>query len=234
MAKLDAITINGNIQVEFLTKDDADKFSLSMSFPEWLCEVTTGKGQNKVVTGIVPTAFSKRAVNNLKPNMDSRMDVWPDMLEDATDNNLPGFRGFLRKNGITDTIQVGPVQSVQNEDGVIIGYSGVDSVKQIIALVTKIMDDLSPVAGSVADPTLEAKRIFSKSDEYKHLAYGDHALKMAQWKKVQLENIQRVMDKAALLNADDYRTFCVSKFTDNGVDEDGFVRLKAESTTKAK
>lgn len=232
MAKLKSLTFNGNILVDFVTKDEADKFSLSMSFPAWLREETEGKGKNKVVTGIIPTAFTKRSVNSLHRYLDPRMDQFPDMLEDATDSDLPGFRGFLRKNGITETIVQGPIQTVLDANGEITGYNGLDSVKQIIVLVTKIMEDLSPVAGSVADPSLEAKRIFSKSDPYKNLAYEDHKAKMLQWKKVQLDNIERVMDKAEDLTAEDYKIFCETKFTDNGVDEDGFVRLKAERTTK--
>lgn len=228
---LTSLLVNGT-KLCFGTNPEAEKFSLSVAIPAWPVEETKGKGKNKVVTGIVDASFSKRSVNDVQDFMDSRMPV--DLFEGAVDRNLPGFRAFWRKNGISDSVTTGEntTKQILNEDGTLAGYENVQSVKDVIAIVSAIMEQLTPKSGSVADPELEAKRIFAKSSEYSKLDFNDPAAVFAAWKKTQLDNIERVMSKAEKISAEDLKTFCLSKFTDNGVDEDGFLRLKAEKKDK--
>jgi hypothetical protein len=223
---LTSLIING-VKLSFGTNPEAEKFSLSVAFPSWPVELTTGKGKNKKVVGIVDASFSKRSINDVQDFMDPRIPT--DLLEGAIDRNLPGFRAFWRKNGITETSA--PVTGSVLEDGTE-GYESVGSVKEVLTIILKVMDDLTPKNGSVADPELEAKRIFSKSAPYTKLDFSDPAAVFAAWKKVQLDNIERVMSKAEKITAEDLKTFCLDKFTSNGVDEDGFLRLKAEKKDK--
>lgn len=222
-----ALTLNG-VKFAFGTNPEAEKFSLSVSIPSWPVEQTSGKGSKKVVTAVVDASFSKRAFNDVQPFMDSRIPV--DLLEDAVDKSLPGLRAFWRKNGISDTVSdlQSAIQVVKDEAGEVTGYTGINSVKETIIIITKMMEELTPKSGSVADPLLEAKRIFSKSSEYSKLDYDNHVAVFASWEKTQLDNIKRVMDKSKSLSAADFKEFCLSKFTDNGVDEDKYLRLKAE------
>jgi hypothetical protein len=226
---LASILINGT-KLSFGTNPEAEKFSLSVAIPSWPVELTTGKGKNKKVVGIVDASFSKRSINDVQDFMDPR--IPSDLLEGAIDRNLPGFRAFWRKNGITETSAPYSGSVIRNEDGTLAGYENVSSVKEVISIITSVMEDLTPKAGSVSDPELEAKRIFSKSAPYSKLDFNDPAAVFAAWKQTQMENIQRVMEKASRITAEDLRTFCLDKFTSNGVDEDGFLRLKAEKKDK--
>jgi hypothetical protein len=226
---LTSLSING-VKLSFGTNPDAEKFSLSVSIPSWPVELTQGKGKNKRVIGIVDASFSKRSINDVGDFMDPR--IPSDLLEGAIDRNLPGFRSFWRKNGILETSAPYSGSVIKNEDGTVTGYDGVGSVKEVISIITSIMEDLTPKNGSVADPELEAKRIFSKSAPYNKLNFNDPAGVFAAWKQTQLDNIQRVMEKAARLTGEDLKSFCLDKFTSNGVDEDGYLRLKAEKKDK--
>ena len=221
---LSSLLING-VKLVFGTNPEAEKFSLSVAIPAWPVEETKGKGKNKVVTGIVDASFSKRSINDVGEFMSPKMPV--EFLEGAIDRNLPGFRAFWRKNGIENTVTDGATTVHQGLDG---AYKGIQSVKEIIAIISSTMERLTPksASGSVADPELEAKRIFSKSSEYISLNFNDPASVFSAWEKTQLENIARVMEKAGKISAEDHKSFCLSKFTDNGVDEDGYLRLKAE------
>jgi hypothetical protein len=225
---LASILINGT-RLSFGTNPEAEKFSLSVSIPSWPVELTTGKGKNKKVIGIVDASFSKRSINDVQDFMDPR--IPSDLLEGAIDRNLPGFRAFWRKNGITETSSAYTGSILKNEDGTLT-YDNVGSVKEVISIITSVMEDLTPKNGSVADPELEAKRIFAKSSPYSKLDFNDPASVFAAWKQTQMENIQRVMSKAEKITAEDLKTFCLDKFTSNGVDEDGFLRLKAEKKDK--
>jgi hypothetical protein len=226
---LTSLIINGT-KMSFGTNPEAEKFSLSVAFPSWPVELTTGKGKNKKVTGIVDASFSKRSVNDVQDFMDNRIPV--DLLEGAIDRNLPGFRAFWRKNNLSETSAQFTGSVIKNEDGTLAGYENVSSVKEVISIITSIMEQLTPKAGSVSDPELEAKRVFAKSSTYTKLDFENPAEVFAAWKKTQLDNIQRVMDKAEKISSEDLRTFCLDKFTSNGVDEDGFLRLKAEKKDK--
>jgi hypothetical protein len=163
--------------------------------------------------------------------MDNRIPV--DLLEGAIDRNLPGFRSFWRKNGITETSAAYTSSPIQDENETLTGYENVGSVKEVLAIILKVMEDLTPKNGSVADPELEAKRIFAKSSTYTKLDFSNPAEVFAAWKKTQLDNIERVMSKAEKITAEDLKSFCLDKFTSNGVDEDGFLRLKAEKKDKS-
>jgi hypothetical protein len=226
---LASILINGT-KLSFGTNPEAEKFSLSVAIPSWPVELTTGKGKNKKVVGIVDASFSKRSINDVQDFMNPRMPE--EFLEGAIDRNLPGFRAFWRKNGILDTSASYTGNVLKNEDGTLAGYENVSSVKEVLSIIIKMMDDLTPKAGSVSDPELEAKRTFAKSAPYADLNFDDPAAVFAAWEKTQLENIKRVMEKASRISSEDLKSFCLSKFTDNGVDEDGFLRLKAEKKDK--
>jgi len=225
---LSTLTINKMV-FQFGTNPESDKFSLLIGIPAWKVELTEGKGKQKKVTAIVDASFSKRAVNDVVPFLDPR--IPEDLLQDACDKALPGFRSFCRKNDLSATISDKPtcIQAEKNEAGEITGFKDVASVKEVISILLKECDRLTPKAGSVADPQLEAKRVFSKSAEYANLDYTNHANVFQAWEKEQLDNIKRVLDKAKELTAEDFKAFCVTKNADNGCDEDGFVRLKAKS-----
>jgi hypothetical protein len=226
---LTSLSVNG-VKLSFGTNMDAEKFSLSVAIPSWPVELTQGKGKNKKVIGIVDASFSKRSVNDVQDFMDNRIPV--DLLEGAIDRNLPGFRSFWRKNGIAETAMPYTSIPIQDENETLTGYENVGSVKEVLSIILKVMDDLTPKNGSVADPELEAKRIFSKSAPYTKLDFSNPAEVFAAWEKTQIENIKRVMEKASRISAEDLKSFCLSKFTDNGVDEDGYLRLKAEKKDK--
>lgn len=226
---LASIVVN-DVKLSFGTNPDAEKFSLSVSIPSWPVEETKGKGKNKVVTGIVDASFSKRSFSDLLPFMDDRIPT--DLLEGAIDRNLPGFRAFWRKNNLPATSAIFSGVQEKNEAGELTGYNSVGSVKEVIGIITAVMEALTPKTGSVADPELEAKRIFAKSSTYASLNFDNPAEVFAAWKKQQEDNITRVMEKASKITAEDLKTFCLSKFTDNGVDEDGYLRLKAEKKDK--
>jgi hypothetical protein len=222
---LASIIIN-DVKLSFGTNPEAEKFSLSVAIPSWPVEMTEGKGKNKKVVGIVDASFSKRSINDVGDFMDPRMPQ--DLFEGAVDRNLPGFRAFWRKNGLVESVATPSATAIKNDEGFLTGYENVSSVKEVISIVTAIMEQLTPKTGSVADPELEAKRIFAKSSEYATLNFEDPTVVFAAWKKTQLDNIERVMSKADKLTSEDFKTFCLSKFADNGTDEDGFLRLKAE------
>jgi hypothetical protein len=141
---LTSILVNGT-KLSFGTNPDAEKFSLSVSFPSWPVELTTGKGKNKKVIGIVDASFSKRSINDINDFMDSRIPT--DLFEGAVDRNLPGFRSFWRKNGILETSVPFTGSVIKNEDGTLAGYENVSSVKEVLSIILQVMDDLTPKAG---------------------------------------------------------------------------------------
>ena len=191
------------VEVQFGTNDEAEKFSLLAEFPQWSIEKTVGKGSKKVVVGYVPATISKRSVSSM---MDSNEEDIPAkyFIRDV-DESAPGFRAFLGKSGIRE----------------------ISEVKTFVATLNVTMEELTPKIGSVADPLLEAKKVFAKSSTFETLDYENVAGIFNTWKAERLEEIQRVMEKAAQLTVEDFRSFVNKKFLDNGVDEDGFLRLKA-------
>lgn len=226
-------TINGSLTMIFGSQADAEKkLSLAVSFPEWLIEVTEGKGSKKKVTGYEPVEFSKRSVSSVLEFMAEDM---PDRhLLKSIDQNLSGLRGQLGKIGITQlrNPEGSEVDSTTDEDGTV-NYINVESVDEVVSILSTVFNKLTPAAGSLADPLLEAKKIFAKSSEYEKLDYSATAKVFAAWQEQELTRINRIMEKAGSLSSEDLRSYCSEKFLNNGVDEDGFLMLKGKKEDKS-
>lgn len=226
-------TINGSLTMIFGSQADAEKkLSLAVAFPEWMTEVTEGKGSKKKTVGFIPTEFSKRAVSSVEEFAAEDM---PDRhFLKAIDQNLSGLRGQLGKINITSLrSEAGnEVESTTDEDGTV-NYTGVESVADVVAILSATFTKLTPTTGSLADPLLEAKKIFAKSGTYEALDYSNAAEVFAAWKEQEMTRINRIMEKATSLSSDDLRTYVSEKFLSNGVDEDGYVMLKGKKEDKS-
>lgn len=221
-----AVTINGKLNLVFGSQADAEKkLSLAVSFPEWLCEVTEGKGSKKKIIGYNPTEFSKRAISSVE---EFSADDMPDRhFLKAIDSNLSGLRGQLGKIGITDLRSPGSSVTHEMDEHGTRNYSGCESVSDIVSILSSVFTELTPTAGSLADPTLEAKKIFAKSTKFEDLNYDDPQSVFKSWKERELERINRVMEKAEGLSAEEFKSYCQEKFLANGVDEKtGLLKLK--------
>lgn len=200
-----ATQIISGIELSYGTNEESEKFSLFFQFPTWKIEVTEGKGSKKKVVGFTPATFSKRSVSEVMEWTDSA--IPEKFFIRAVDESLPGLRLFLGKNNIQE----------------------IGKVKEFVSLVSEKLVELTPVSGSVADPLLEAKRIFSRSDKYENLNYEDSQAVMETWKQNELARISRIMEKASMISSEEFREFCTGKYLANGVDpETGIVRLKGK------
>lgn len=189
---------------------------------------------------ILPFEMSKRSVNDLfqmfkdfafipeieaKNSMDhaDRMKVlaaYPEVrLLDRVEKQYKGITSYL----LADPINVAKEELA-------------DSFRVILGAMSQTISDLE-ANPSQADPDADCKRRFCKAAKYQDLlAEGVDPIKLVQDSiDREINNLLNLMEKAKNIKPEDYKLFLAKKFSDNGLDEDGFVMLrkvekKAEAT----
>lgn len=230
-------TVIGGIPVNFGTslkepdpnasEEDKTKASFVAEIPSWLIPSTVGKGSKKKITGHFPAEVSKRAVTSVMDFTDPEMGE--KFLIKKIDTSLEGLRLELSKSGI-NKIRGSAFTQLQDDQGNQI--FGVDSVEQFVVCLNSIFTALAPKV-STADPNLEAKKIYAKSSVYSNLGKTAKGEVLAAWKKEELDRIARIETAMNAVSQEDLDKFVAEKFLANGLDEEGYLRLKAASAASA-
>lgn len=198
---------------------EGEKTTLSFFLQDFTEEI--GKKGAKV---IVPCAISKRSINSVVEicteltDQENKIDAIGHTkgfkIVSLTDKKIPGYGAWL------DSRQ----EFTSPEEKQM-------ATKAILAVMVNTISENEKVA-SLADPLLEAKRIFAKSAPVANLNFTNPMEVFAAWETEELTRIQRIMDKAKSLSGEDLKTFINEKVASNGLNEEGYVMLrgKKEST----
>ena len=167
---------------------------------------------------IVPATISKRAINNIaeicieltdaEDKITAVAETKGPKIVSLTDKKISGFGSWLDGRSEFET-----PEEKQMATKFLLG-----SMLAVIAESEKTV--------SQADPLLEAKRIFAKSAPVASLNYNNAQEVFEAWKKSEMERISRIMEKAESLTGEDLLAFITEKQAANGLDEDGFVKLR--------
>jgi len=149
-------------------------------------------------------------------------------------SQLPAESGFML-TGMNKTFSV--LQSIEVEDGGVKRPINADEVKEAAGLVLSMItayEKSKPKAVSQADPFLEAKRKFAKSDTFanlmkltedgKNLVNPYESVEKAIQEEINA--LQSILNKSKEVSAADYFLFILEKEKENGQDEDGMVKLR--------
>lgn len=235
---MSTLVVNG-LTLEFCSDSEAEKLSLSVQFPDWMIEVRgkdpiTGK---KVQTGWEPKSFSKRAFNSLTDWMDS--EIPEKFLISAIDKELPSLRGHLGKANIR-SIRHNPVLAMDDmgteldtNSNMIKDEHGnwtISNVHSFVGLVQQEFETLTPKSGSLADPELEAKKSVAKMLPYAKIVWTSEAIQEHKEKVIaeKLAEVERFKKAFESVSLEALKSYAVEKFTNNGTDDEGFVRLKGQ------
>ena len=192
---------------------DGEKTTLNFYLSDFTEEV--GKKGQKV---IVPATISKRAINNIaeicieltdaEDKTTAIAETKGPKIVSLTDKKISGFGSWLDSRSEFET-----PEEKQMATKFLLG-----SMLAVIAENEKTV--------SQADPLLEAKRIFAKSAPVASLNYDNAQEVFAKWETEELARVSRIMEKAKSLSGEDLLAFITEKQTANGLDEDGFVKLR--------
>lgn len=192
---------------------EGEKTTLNFYLSDFTEEI--GKKGQKM---IVPATISKRSINNIteicqeitdaEDKLSAISEVKGPKLVSLTDKKITGFGSWLDSRSEFET-----PEEKQMATRFLLG-----SMLAVIAENGKTV--------SQADPLLEAKRIFAKSAPVASLNYDQAQEVFQKWETWELARVSRIMEKAKSLTGEDLLAFITEKQTANGLDEDGFVKLR--------
>ena len=192
---------------------EGEKTTLNFYLSDFTEEI--GKKGQKM---IVPATISKRSINNIteicqeitdaEDKLSAISEVKGPKLVSLTDKKISGFGSWLDSRSEFET-----PEEKQMATRFLLG-----SMLAVIAENEKTV--------STADPLLEAKRIFAKSAPVASLNYDQAQEVFQKWETWELARVSRIMEKAKSLTGEDLLAFITEKQTANGLDEDGFVKLR--------
>ncbi len=108
------------------------------------------------------------------------------------------------------------------------------SYRTILAGMSKVIADTDN-SPSQADPFLTVKRIFSKVSTYAFLSVAeDPASIVVSDLDGQIAALQALQEKAKEVTKDEYLKFLEEKKSNNGLDEEGYVKLKGQAKKEEK
>lgn len=180
---------------------------------------------------LLPFEISKRSMTQLfsKIAIASGLDVNEDSLSSADrllclasvkDSKLVDFTEKSIPT-ITNVLMQTP-NDVEREDLA-------NSFRGILAVISNTIErnDSNP---SLADPLSDVKRRFVKSAKYLALMTPgkDASAYVMESIDTDIANLTALRAKAATVSQSDYTSFLAEKFAKNGLDEDGFVMLRAK------
>lgn len=174
-----------------------------------------GKKGAKVV---VPATISKRSINTVaeiaveltdnENKIEAVLETKGSKIVSLTDKKISGYGSWLDSR----------VELESDEERQTFTKFFLASALTVIAENEKTV--------SQADPLLEAKRIFAKSAPVSGLNYENAYEVFNKWETEELSRISRIMEKAKSLTGEDLKTFISEKQAANGLDEDGYVKLR--------
>ena len=209
---------------------DGGKESVYFAFPLWIEEKARTKEDKKLKKPPTfgPVIISKRTFNMVLSQI-------RDLTSGYMTENYEKLLRYSEKN-LTAGISVYIKEMQLAEDAREI-VEDEPRDPQVFRSLLKFMDytiqELDKKE-STANPLREALNILAKSSKYVDLDFTDPAKIMESWKAAEIARIEGIYQKGLEVTQDTFKSYVAEKFKDNGVDEDGYLRLKAKSEDKPK
>ena len=231
---------------QHIVTGDGGKESVYFAFPKWIEEKARTKEDKKLKKPATfgPVIISKRTFNMVLTQIHDltsgyMTENYDKLLRYSEKNLASGISVFIKEMQMEEDKREIVEEFVKDAEGNDTEelYTPEPRDPQVFRSLLRFMDytiqELDKKE-STANPLREALNILAKSSKYVDLDFTDPAKIMESWKAAEIARIEGIYQKGLEVTQDTFKSYVAEKFKDNGVDEDGYLRLKAKSEDKPK
>lgn len=153
----------------------------------------------------------------------------------AYDSKTKEYKNGFLGSGILSIVSstLAEVNEVQDRENFIPESAEVDLAFRTMLTVMSDAVEKYGKSESQADPELDVKRRFSKTGLFEFIKVAENPASLVVGDlDLEIARLQALKEKAVTVSKEDYLAFINEKFTKNGVDENGYVKLKGVAEKK--
>ena len=239
------------------SKSDPTKEDSNMSLSFFIEGLLENVGSKKKPV-IAPVELSKRAVMDVFSSMADFLDQEDDLkshegrlkliaaypiermhkkIVGAYDSKTKEYKNGLLGGGILSIVSnvLAEANEIEDRENYVPEANEINlSFQTFLAGMSEKIEEFGKTE-SQADPTLDVKRRFLKTGQYKFICVAENPADLVISQiEAEIKNLQGLMEKAKEVSKADYLAFLEEKNSANGQDEDGYVKARGSKKEEKK